>query len=116
MIHEGQIVLFKFPQTDQIQGKLRPALIIRQIPSSYDDWLICMISSQLSQLIPDFDEIIREEDKDFEKSGLKVSSVIRLSRLAVVNRKVLLGSVGSIDSTRFVSIRQKLSEWMLGFK
>ncbi|MDD1745311.1 MAG: type II toxin-antitoxin system PemK/MazF family toxin [Candidatus Methanoperedens sp.] len=114
MIQEGQIVLFKFPQTDQISGKLRPALIIRETPGSYGDWLICMISSQLSQQIPGFDEIIREEDVDFSQSGLKISSVIRISRLAVVNRKVLLGSIGNIDSERLMSIKKKLSKWIMG--
>ena len=44
MIAEGQVVLFRFPQTDQTIGKLRPALVIRQLPSFYHDWLICMIS------------------------------------------------------------------------
>lgn len=114
MIQEGQVVLFEFPQTDQIQGKLRPALVIREIPSSYNDWLICMISSQLSQQIPEFDEIVRGEDTDFGQSGLKTSSVIRISRLAVVNRKVILGSIGNIDLERLVSIRKKLSEWIMG--
>ncbi|MBA4417504.1 MAG: hypothetical protein C0392_06300 [Syntrophus sp. (in: bacteria)] len=32
MTAEGQIVLFRFPQTDQQSGKLRPALIIRRLP------------------------------------------------------------------------------------
>ena len=49
MIREGQIVLFRFPYTDQKDGKLRPALVIREFPGGYEDWLICMISSQLSR-------------------------------------------------------------------
>ena len=114
MIQEGQVVLFKFPQTDQIPGKLRPALVIREIPGSHSDWLICMISTQLPQQIPEFDEIIREEDAYFGRSGLKTSSVVRISRLAVVNKKVLLGSIGNIDSGRLVSIKKKLSEWIMG--
>ena len=32
MIAEGQIVLFRFPQTDQEAGKLRPALVLRRLP------------------------------------------------------------------------------------
>src|SRR3990172_13338114 len=98
MIQEGQIVLFKFPQTDQLPGKLRPALVLRRLPGTYDDWLICMISSQLEQQIQDFDIIVTEKDLDFEQSGLKTSSIIRISRLAVVNRSILLGSVGAIGS------------------
>ena len=31
MISEGQIVLFKFPQTDQEEGKLRPSLVLRKL-------------------------------------------------------------------------------------
>ena len=41
MIEEGQIVLFRFPQTDLRDGKHRPALVIRKVPGDYDDWLIC---------------------------------------------------------------------------
>lgn len=114
MIQEGRVVLFRFPQTDQLPGKLRPALVIRKIPGSYGDWLICMISSQLSQQIPEFDEIIKEKAADFEQSGLKTSSVIRISRLAVVNKNDLLGSIGNIGLERLISIKKKLSAWIMG--
>ena len=113
MIQEGQIILFEFPQTDQTIGKLRPALVIRKLPSLHDNWLICMISSQLSQQIPDFDEVINEVDADFVQSGLKTTSIIRIARLAVVNKNVLLGSIGSIDLERLVSIKKKLSAWIM---
>jgi hypothetical protein len=33
MIREGQIVLFKFPQTDLPPGKLRLALVLRKVPA-----------------------------------------------------------------------------------
>ena len=58
MISEGQIALFKFPQTDQQEGKLRPALVLRKMPGQYDDWLICMISSKLHHKIQEIDEVI----------------------------------------------------------
>jgi len=45
MKRPGQIVLFRFPQTDFEEGKLRPALLLGKLPGEYDDWLICMISS-----------------------------------------------------------------------
>ena len=37
MIEEGQIVLFRFPQSDFRRGKVRPALVIRRLPGDYDD-------------------------------------------------------------------------------
>lgn len=42
----GQVVLFRFPYTNLHQGRLRPALLLGQLPGPYGDWLICMISSQ----------------------------------------------------------------------
>lgn len=30
----------------QTEAKLRPALLLRQLPGQYNNWLICMISSQ----------------------------------------------------------------------
>lgn len=89
MITEGQIVLFKFPRTNQIEGKLRPALVIRQLPDQRNDWLICMISSQIHQAIPGFDEVITPNDPDFEQSGLKLPSVVRISRLAPPSQHVI---------------------------
>ena len=62
MISEGQIVLFRFPQTEQQSGKLRPALVVRKLPGRYEDWLVCMISSQLNQEVTGFDETISPED------------------------------------------------------
>lgn len=50
MISEGQIVLFRFPQTDQQSGKFRPALVVRKLPGRYEDLLVCMISSQLNDV------------------------------------------------------------------
>ncbi len=114
MIQEGQVVLFKFPQTNQNTGKLRPALILRKLPGQYDDWLICMISSQLTQQILEFDEFIDTGDEDFEKSGLKLPSVIRISRLAVVDKKILLGPIGNISANRLDRIRKRLIGWIKG--
>ena len=112
MIYEGQIVLFRFPQADQARGKLRPALVLRKLPGHYNDWLICMVSSQLSQAIPDVDEVIKKEDTDFQTAGLKTDSVIRITRLAVTERSVLLGAIGEISSDRLSRIKTALSNWI----
>ena len=112
MIKPGQIVLFQFPKTSAGPGKLRPALLLGQLPGPYDDWLICMISSQLHQYIKDFDEIVDKSDPDFSKSGLKTSSVIRVGRLAVIEGSILLGSIGEIDGKRLKRIKANLSDWL----
>ncbi|MDO9424813.1 MAG: type II toxin-antitoxin system PemK/MazF family toxin [Methylobacter sp.] len=106
------MVLFRFPQTDQKDGKLRPALILRKLPGKFDDWLICMISSQLHQVIPGLDEIINLEETNFQQTGLKQSSLIRASRLAVVDDDILIGKLGNIDTLRLNKIRGYIAKWL----
>lgn len=112
MKQAGQVVVFRFPQTDLEDGKLRPALMLGKLPGEYDDWLICMISSQTRQYISGFDEIVDDSDEDFEQSGLKVTSVIRVGRLAVVSGEILLGAIGEISSVRLKRVKTHLSNWL----
>jgi mRNA interferase MazF len=112
MPHPGQVVVFAFPETGQGQGKLRPALLIAPTPGTYDDWLACMISSQLRHEINGFDEIVRPGDADYEASGLKVASLIRISRLAVIASSTLEGAIGSIAEERLSRIRKNLATWV----
>jgi mRNA interferase MazF len=112
MKQPGQIVLFRFPQTDLIEGKLRPALLLAEVPNPYDDWLICMISSQLHHHIEGFTEVITREDTDFSQSGLKEESVIRIGRLAVIEASVLSGAIGKISPDRLERVKRKLADWL----
>lgn len=108
----GQVILIRFLQTNLEEGKLRPAFLLGKLPGEFDDWLICMISSQTRQYIADFDEIVKDGDDDFEQSGLKVTSVIRVGRLAVVSGEILLGAIGEISLERLYRVKQHLSNWL----
>ncbi len=88
-------------------------MLLVKLPGEYDDWLICMISSQTHHYIPDFDEFVRESDDDFVESGLKVASVIRLGRLAAVSGYILLGAIGGISEGRLTRLKKRLAEWLI---
>ena len=77
----ADIVLTTIPQDNQ--QKLRPVLILKILPK-YNDLLVCAVSSQLHQLIPDFDLILEDTHPAFSDSGLRVSSIFRLGNLAVL--------------------------------
>ena len=111
MKRAGQIVLTPFPYSDLSAAKLRPVLMLRQA-TRFDDWLVCMVSSQMQQVEADLDEVLTPADTDFTNSGLKVSSVLRLSRLAVLDGSLLLGSIGAISEERLVSVQQRLARWV----
>lgn len=108
----GQLVLFRFPQTDLLPGKLRPALLLAPLPSGHGDWLVCMISTQLNQAITGVDEIVNATYNDFAQSGLKTSSVIRLTRLAVAEDSIFVGAIGEISASRLDGLKGRLANWI----
>jgi mRNA interferase MazF len=58
--------------------------------------------------------MISPEDSDFQQSGLKQPSIIRISRLAVASGDILIGKLGEVDSRRLRRIKQMLSNWIQG--
>jgi len=108
----GQIVLLPFPFTDLSATKLRPALVLRKAAKDFDDWLVCMVSSQLHQTDDGLSEVMNATDADFKASGLKVPSVLRLSRIAVINGALLVGSTGAICDERLERVRERLANWI----
>lgn len=110
----GDIVLFRFPQTDQAVGKLRPALLVTSLPTKYDDWLVCMVSSQIHQAVPNVDVFIDISDADFASSGLKTTSVFRTTRVAVATEQIFIGKLGSISQSRVEDVRVRIASWITG--
>lgn len=113
LIIPGQLVLFRFPQTDLATGKIRPALIITRLPSDYSDWLVCMISSRTEQTISGIDDVISPSDDDFADSGLRTESIVRVTRLAVVSDDIFLGLIGSISAAHLARLRSRLADWIV---
>src|SRR5262245_46081481 len=97
-MREGDVLLAPLRQAD---GSLkdRPALFLMRMPP-FEDFLVCGISTQLQQAVPDFDETISPTDADFRTSGLKAASLIRLGYLAVLPRSEFKGRIGSVSAAR----------------
>ena len=110
-MREGEIILANLPQSDW-NFKLRPVLLLRQLPG-YNDFLVCGISTQLQQLIKDFDELIDEKNSNFYQTGLRQSSIIRLGFLAVIPDNKIPGSIGRIELALHKNLLERLAKWLL---
>ncbi|MGA7955272.1 MAG: type II toxin-antitoxin system PemK/MazF family toxin [Gloeobacterales cyanobacterium] len=110
-MQEADVVLTPVPQANGAI-KNRPAIILREMPP-YKDLLVCGISTQLHQRVPDFDEIIMPSDTDFVASGLRAESLIRLGFLAVLPRRNIIGSIGLISSERHHRLLKTLSNYLI---
>ena len=107
---EGDVVITPVPQVDG-ELKDRPAIFLREMPP-YRDLLVCGVSTQLHQYVENFDEVISPADADFESSGLRSKSLIRLGFLAVLPRRRVLGSIGSISTERHKRLLKTLSDYL----
>lgn len=75
-------------------------------------FLVCGISTQLQQAVPQFDEVIAPADSDFTASGLKAASLLRLGYLAVLPQTEFRGRIGSVSPGRLARLRTRLSEFL----
>jgi mRNA interferase MazF len=93
----GDIVLLKFPFTDGKSYKRRPALII----NDYDDGdiIVCRITSQIYETQYDLNI------NNWEKSGLRLPSVIRVHKLATLEKDLVEVKMGQIDNSTKEKIR-----------
>lgn len=114
MKQAGQIALMPFPYTNLEQSKKRPVLLLRHLDNARDDWLVCMVSSQLHQTEQDLDWVLSPDSAEFPATGLKVASVFRLSRLAVLDGSLLLGQLGMISEERLRDLRHRVGRWIIG--
>jgi mRNA interferase MazF len=109
-MNEGDVVLTPFRQADG-QTKNRPAVVLRRMPP-FDDLLVCGVSRQLHQRVPDFDEVISTVDEDFASSGLIGTSLIRLGFLALLPAGEFLGDIGSISPERHRRLLRRLASYI----
>jgi len=107
----GTIVLTKFPFTDLSSDKRRPALIISREDNQKDDVIVAFITSVLPDDYSNTDLVFDKNHKDFKKSGLAKTSVIKCDKLATLNRSIFTGELGSLSSHTLeeVNIRLKIA-------
>lgn len=110
-VEEGDVVLASLPQADG-QVKLRPALVLRQVPP-FGDFLLCGISSQLRHQVLGLDLIIDTSHPDLQRSGLSVASLIRTAFLTVKPSDTIAGAIGSLSDNTHRQLLANLATYLL---
>ena len=90
-IETGNIVLLKFPFTDGISYKRRPALVLKDFGDG--DLLVCRITSKIYK--SQYDIYL----DDWLKFGLKLPSVVRVHKMATLEKEMIESIMGQIDET-----------------
>jgi mRNA interferase MazF len=95
-IPRGAIVLVPFPFTDLSSIKVRPALVISGQNNAKADVAVLFLTSLVKKTTLADDVLLTSADKDFIKTGLKMTSVIKCRKIATLDRSIILGELGSL--------------------
>lgn len=104
---KGATILTPFPFTDLSDNKIRPAVVISSSARKGDDIIIAFISSVITEP-SETDLLIRKYHPDFKQTGLKTDSIIKLDKLATINKGIVLGTLGSLSDALIKATNQKL--------
>ena len=100
-----------FPFTDLSGHKVRPVLILATEKNA-DDLTVCFISSILNKKLHKFDFLIAKENINFKKTGLKLASVVRVTKIATLDKIVVLGKIGELDTKNLVKVKDILKTYL----
>ena len=101
--HSGEVVLLAFPFTDAAGTKRRPALVL--LDTGDADIVVARVTSQIALTAYDV------ELTEWPQAGLRLPSVVRVQKLATLEKNLVeqrLGSLTASDWTRVRSAIQRL--------
>jgi mRNA interferase MazF len=103
----GDVVLTRFPFTDLTGASLRPALVISRGLIG-QDLVLAGISSVVRGALAPADYTVDTTHPEFALTGLRVTSVLRLHKLATVEQSVVIRRLGRIGPQLQVEVDARL--------
>ena len=94
-MNKGDIVLVPFPFTDFSQSKLRPAIVL-WASSIRADVTLCFITSQDVNILNEGEFVLDKSDSEFQGTGLKVASKVRVTRIVTIERRLIIRRLGKM--------------------
>jgi mRNA interferase MazF len=91
----GDVVLTRFPFTDLTGAALRPAVVVPQGQIGQDIVLMAISSVVRGARVPT-DYTVEPTHPEFALTGLRVTSVFRMHKLAAVERSVIVRRLGRL--------------------
>ncbi len=104
----NKIVLVPFPFDDLSSSKVRPAICLTNPVGKHTHVVLAFITSQLPEKPEPSDIIINKDTEDFEPTGLRVSSAVRLHRLMTVTTELIRRELGELSPKHQEEVKQKL--------
>ena len=92
-----------FPFTDLSGDKLRPALVLAPIEN---DIIVVFMTSRLTNKQDTTEVLIRADSQNH----LKADSSIKCSKIATLDRKIVIGKLGTIENSQIKEVDAALKK------
>jgi len=99
---KGSVILIPFPFTDLKGSKIRPAIVLCKNDL---DVTICFVTSELRWKTKHDVSVFPSQD-----NGLKVPSLIRISKIATIDSDLVLGELGTLSNAEIMELNKALKE------
>jgi len=106
-LKRGDIVLAVFPFTDLTSEKRRPALVLNE-NTEHGDVILAFIGTHFPSSPSKTSIVLDLSDSDFQETGLKTKSVIRLDKIATIERRLITRRLGRLESERMKTVDRAL--------
>jgi mRNA interferase MazF len=104
-LEPGNIILVNFPFTNLQSSKVRPALVLS---TRAEDIIILGIFSRVPENLQNSWIEINELHPDFERTGLKKTSIIKTEKITVIHQSLMKKKLGSLPLELMAQVKQTL--------
>ncbi len=99
---KADIILIPFPFTNLSDSKIRPCLVLLEAEF---DVTVSFITTQTG-----WNDSHTIAIKPTATNGLKKESLLRLNKLATIDKELIIGKIGALDNQEKSTVNQKLKE------
>ena len=104
----GKVVLVPFPFDDLTAQKVRPAVCLTKPLGSHHHVVLAFITSKIPNDLLETDVVLDSKSVDFDLTGLRVSSTLRLHRLMTVTTALIKRELGELSPEMRAEVVSKL--------
>ena len=109
-VTKGKVVLVPFPFDDLSAEKVRPAVCLTEPVGPHRHVVLAFITSQIPDELLESDLVLKASRTDFARTGLSVSSTLRLHRLMTVTTALIRRELGELSSALQSAVTNKLQQ------
>jgi len=106
-LKRGDVVLTVFPFADLTAEKRRPALVFNE-NTELGDVILAFMGTHIPSVSSKTSIVLKFSDADFQKTGLKTNSVIRLDKIATIERRLITRRLERLENERMKTVDRAL--------